>query len=806
MMLYLVEMGAILSSLPVIHGEASESAATERQPSELLSNDSVVLITGAGSHLGSQLAMTLYRTYNVSKLILIDELNANDIYLPPNYINNLNEQFVNKPPLEQKLRSENSLAAFEYKRQIIFNVMQTVQDRGYFYRVDFRPLLPQYEGTPSESPSLGLPVLNMIFEEHNITHVVHLDENVLDSSLPARVVSKKKEDDRMGMMDALLEQLAMKIRSSSVQSQPQFVYASSGEIYTDEAGEKKEDLNITFSASSTIQGTARLLDEILATSYSDLYDVRSIGLRFFEVYGPWSSPDSEVFQMAERALSDDTPIMAQPLKEESDYHNLKDYVYIDDAVDVILLAMQFVSPLTQNLIVNVGSGKGLSLVDVALMMERHFPRRDDQNQMNALLKWKYALNDPKSSRIASTERARALLGFESRMSFNDGIEKTLAWHHDRAFPYGHSTKQLNQKWSNVLNSGIRSCHPFDSECLNGLIVYPCISKCARAEKCIPSIYDKASIISKAITKSCESVMYTIDLERDTNSIPSGAVNYSSEEYAKIFVPGSFCNIAFVREDSELMRRLIEKSDVYDTNQNIEAEMLKIISSGRKVTKYNALSFGIWTVLPVSITGVDSSAKLATMKMMPKFSPDAFFESKYALFCNPDIVLKDVPTLLKNVDSRKDASTLLILGSKSVGPLSATSKIYSVESFYQEKMYGAISLTLKNHFGTQTKIETHASWIMHSLGSNDARELRCDIFGEMINWKVKNDIQSIKFILYMHNFWTTALARWKGEGIWWKGDEVNDNDDNIAVFCGGKRRCLVRLLPDNQSGFVRLENK
>ena len=91
-----------------------------------------------------------------------------------------------------------------------------------------------------------------------------------------------------------------------------------------------------------------MLDEILATSYSDLYDVRSIGLRFFEVYGPWSSPNSEIFQMAERALSDDIPIMAQPLKEESNYHNLKDYVYIDDAVDVILLAMQFVSPLTQN--------------------------------------------------------------------------------------------------------------------------------------------------------------------------------------------------------------------------------------------------------------------------------------------------------------------------------------------------------------------------------------------------------------------------------------------------------------------------
>ena len=113
--------------------------------------------------------MTLYRTYNVSKLILIDELNANDIYLPPNYINNLHEQFVNKPPLEQKLRSENSLGSFEYKRQRIFNIMQTVQDRGYFYCVDFRPLLLQYVGTPSESPSLGLPVLNMIFEEHNIT-------------------------------------------------------------------------------------------------------------------------------------------------------------------------------------------------------------------------------------------------------------------------------------------------------------------------------------------------------------------------------------------------------------------------------------------------------------------------------------------------------------------------------------------------------------------------------------------------------------------------------------------------------------
>jgi hypothetical protein len=97
---------------------------------------------------------------------------------------------------------------------------------------------------------------------------------------------------------------------------PQFVYASSYEVYdylstaaatatttteTITAQEHpnplpfREDKPIT--TPSSLHGAAKLIDEILASAYHSTHGIYSVGLRFFPVYGPWSNPGTDVFDL-----------------------------------------------------------------------------------------------------------------------------------------------------------------------------------------------------------------------------------------------------------------------------------------------------------------------------------------------------------------------------------------------------------------------------------------------------------------------------------------------------------------------------
>ena len=99
-------------------------------PIDFLTEESVVLITGAAGFLGSELALALHRTYKPKQIICVDRMTEN--------------------PMTQK-----ELAQFEFQRQRTFSVLQTLGSKGSFYRVDFRPMIPEYfdlrAGPPNNS-------------------------------------------------------------------------------------------------------------------------------------------------------------------------------------------------------------------------------------------------------------------------------------------------------------------------------------------------------------------------------------------------------------------------------------------------------------------------------------------------------------------------------------------------------------------------------------------------------------------------------------------------------------------------------
>jgi len=788
----IVPLGLLLLQslfLTLPHVDAMNADTQQILPA--LTPDSIVLITGAASHLGSQLAITLHRTYNVSQLILIDDLSTNDLFLPPNRLSHdlLDSEFEDKPSKDDMLRSKESLASFECKRQRIFHVLQTVQDRGYFYRVDFRPSLPEYTETKTDtevgSQNLGLPVLDMIFNKFDITHVVHMDENVLNPNV-TQVVSRKKEDNRMGMMDGLLEQL--KNIKEQKGKQPHFVYSSSHEIYNDVAGEKKEDWDISFEPNHSLKGTSKLLDEVLATSYSRLYGVYSVGLRFFEVYGPWSSPETEIFQMSERALNTDLSIL-YPKKDSGDFFSERDYVYIDDAVDAILSAMQFSAPPRQSLVINIGTGKGFTLADIASTMEAHSPRTAVQHQVTTILEGLDNSSSGYSSYVASTKRSFDILNFRPQVTMSEGIEKTLAWHHDRSYgPDGRSA---------FTNSSAQSCSTSDSECLRGIPVFPCLSECARQGLCIPSVYDNAATISKAITKSCETVMYTILPDIDATGIPSAVANLSPGGNPS--VAGNTCNIAFINEASTLMAKMKQRVGIAN-EINYEDRLHDMVKAGLDISDSDLLQFGFWVIIPVTFSIPETPSMIS--HMLPKLSPSSFFSSKYALYCNPNVSIKDTSKLLSNFVSEEvklGSSIAFMIGGRKSENIQKENQFCSLASYNQERIYNTIRLALKGH--AFKRWTPDSSWILHSLSSNVARDLLCDLQGEINGWKVMEDNESIDFMLTLHNFWSSALMGWVGQGEWWKSKD--EFGENFGILAEGEK-IIVRVVSSEEIGIILVD--
>ena len=113
-----------------------------------------------------------------------------------------------------------------------------------------------------------------------------------------------------------------------------FIYASTSSIY---GIQKKYPLKENFETDNPIQlyAATKKSNEIIAASYSNLYKMRTIGLRFFTVYGPWGRPDMALFRFTRNILS------GKPIHVFNRGKHSRDFTYVDDIVDGIYKILVF---------------------------------------------------------------------------------------------------------------------------------------------------------------------------------------------------------------------------------------------------------------------------------------------------------------------------------------------------------------------------------------------------------------------------------------------------------------------------------
>lgn len=135
-----------------------------------------------------------------------------------------------------------------------------------------------------------------------------------------------------------------------------FIYASSSSVYgnsEDVPFNEKQSVN----APVSLYAATKLCNEVIAHSYSQIYQLKTTGLRFFTVYGPWGRPDMAYFSFTRKILNND------PIDIFNNGRLLRDFTNIRDIVEGIKLIM--INTLSHNEvynIYNIGAGDPIELM------------------------------------------------------------------------------------------------------------------------------------------------------------------------------------------------------------------------------------------------------------------------------------------------------------------------------------------------------------------------------------------------------------------------------------------------------------
>lgn len=158
----------------------------------------------------------------------------------------------------------------------------------------------------------------------------------------------------------------------------------------------------------------KLGSELHAAVASNIHNIKTTGLRFFNVYGPRqdaNSPYSGVISIFCRKMSH-----GEHVEIHGDGEQVRDFVYVDDAVDALCHAMKFSGYEPQ--ILNVCTGSGTTIYQLGALIARlngvRFSPRHGPARLGDL---RVSIGDP--------ERARQKLGFQASTRLEDGLARTL---------------------------------------------------------------------------------------------------------------------------------------------------------------------------------------------------------------------------------------------------------------------------------------------------------------------------------------------------------------------------------------------
>ena len=194
---------------------------------------------------------------------------------------------------------------------------------------------------------------------------------------------------------------------------PRLVYASSSSVY---GGNTK----LPFAESDPVDrpislyAATKKADELMAFTYSHLFGLETVGLRFFTVYGPWGRPDMAMWSFTEAMLA------GRSIPVFNHGRMRRDFTFVDDIAGGVTAALVRPMPERASLF-NLGNHQAENLLDMIRIIGQTLgvePRMEMLPMQPGEVEATYA----------DIARARESLGFEPRISIATGIPRFVKWY------------------------------------------------------------------------------------------------------------------------------------------------------------------------------------------------------------------------------------------------------------------------------------------------------------------------------------------------------------------------------------------
>ncbi|NRA42400.1 MAG: NAD-dependent epimerase [Pseudomonadales bacterium] len=264
--------------------------------------------------------------------------------------------------------------------------------------------------------------IQKLFREHRFDRVVNL---------AAQAGVRYSIDNPMAYIEANLTGFGHILEACRHNHVEHLVYASSSSVYgANESMPFRVEDNVDHPVS--LYAASKKANELMAHTYSSLYQLPTTGLRYFTVYGPWGRPDMALFKFTEAMLA------GKAIDVYNYGNHQRDFTYIDDIVDGTVKALDRIAQPNPNWqaaspdpsssyapykIYNIGCHQPVNLLDFIQTLERCLGIEAKKNMLPM------QAGDVQAT-FADVSQLMQDTGYQPSTSIDEGIQQFVHWYKD----------------------------------------------------------------------------------------------------------------------------------------------------------------------------------------------------------------------------------------------------------------------------------------------------------------------------------------------------------------------------------------
>jgi UDP-N-acetylglucosamine 4-epimerase len=215
-------------------------------------------------------------------------------------------------------------------------------------------------------------------------------------------------------------QLLFNSREASVK---RFVYASSSAVYGDDQGTPKIE-HRTGRPLSPYAAT-KAANELYARAFAAAYNFASIGLRYFNVFGPRQDPSGAYAAVIPKWIS--ALLRRQPIHINGDGETSRDFCYVENVVQANLLAATAAESEAVNQVYNIAVGERTTLKELLQAIQKHLSPSDGPTFEPEIVFGEFRPGDVRHSQ-ADIEKACRWLAYRPTHRLDQGLAQAMDWY------------------------------------------------------------------------------------------------------------------------------------------------------------------------------------------------------------------------------------------------------------------------------------------------------------------------------------------------------------------------------------------